>query len=245
MSYRFDAVGDTRSAKEMDFLTKLNMKIKESPFSPLETFTNFPLYVPRQNLTTFLVKYELFKRILNVHGSIIECGVGFGGGLMTWAQFSAILEPTNHTRRVIGFDTFAGFPSVSEHDTAHVGGLAIDSQAEIEACAALYDQNRAVGHIKKVEVIRGDGCLTIPAFLENHPHLVVSLLYLDFDLYAPTMKAIEVFRERMPDGAIIAFDELNLEAWPGETQAVIESLGLPGLRLERSPIGSTISWAQL
>jgi hypothetical protein len=35
---------------------------------------------------------------------------------MAWAHFSAILEPENHTRRIIGFGTFSGFPGVYEHD---------------------------------------------------------------------------------------------------------------------------------
>ena len=32
---------------------------------------NFPKYVKRQNLTRFLVLYEIFNKILNVKGSII------------------------------------------------------------------------------------------------------------------------------------------------------------------------------
>ena len=243
--YRFDAVGDTRSAKEMDYLYKLADVIKRSPFSPVEQFANFPLYTPRQNLTSFLAKYELFQRILTVHGSIVECGVGFGGGLITWAQLSAILEPINHTRRVIGFDTFAGFPTVSEHDHAAVGDLAIDSKAEIEACAALYDQNRAVGHIPKVELIKGDAWKTMPQYLDEHPYLIISLLYLDFDLYTPTSRALEVFVPQMPSGAIVAFDELNMQEWPWETKAVKEYFTRRELRLERCPFASTISWAQL
>ena len=34
---------------------------------------NFPKYVRRQNLTRFLALYEIFKNILEVKGSIIEC----------------------------------------------------------------------------------------------------------------------------------------------------------------------------
>ena len=60
----------------------------------------------------FLTKYELFKQILNVNGSIVEAGVLHGGGTLAWAKLSSILEPTNHTRKIIGFDTFEGFPSV-------------------------------------------------------------------------------------------------------------------------------------
>jgi hypothetical protein len=79
---------------------------------------SFPRHVRRQALARFLVRYEIFKQNLGVHGSVVECGVFAGGGLMTWAHCSSILEPYNHTRRVIGFDTFAGFPKTHEKDTS-------------------------------------------------------------------------------------------------------------------------------
>ena len=78
---------------------------------------NFPKYVRRQNLKRFLTLYELFKHILPIKGSIIECGVFKGFGLMSWAKLSAMLEPENLTRRIYGFDTFEGFPSFSEKDS--------------------------------------------------------------------------------------------------------------------------------
>ena len=77
---------------------------------------NFPKYVRRQNLTRFLALYEIFKRVVNVKGSIVECGVFQGFGIMTWAKLSAIIEPVNLTRRIYGFDTFEGFSSLSEKE---------------------------------------------------------------------------------------------------------------------------------
>ena len=75
---------------------------------------NFPKYVRRQHLKRFLAMYEIFKSILPVKGSIVECGVFKGFGIMSWAKLSAMLEPENLTRRIYGFDTFSGFPNVSE-----------------------------------------------------------------------------------------------------------------------------------
>jgi len=93
---------------------------------------NFPKYVRRQNITRFLVLYEIFKKIIDVKGSVVECGVNHGFGVMTWSKLSAILEPVNLTRRIYGFDTFSGSPSVSSADRSdtsnHVkeGDLAAD-----------------------------------------------------------------------------------------------------------------------
>src|ERR1700738_955146 len=98
----------TRSEKEEGYAVQMEQCIENSRFSNLERLQNFSLYTPRQDLTNFLVRYEIFRRVLEIQGSIIECGVLRGSGLMAWAQFRAIFEPTNHQRRIGGFDTFTG-----------------------------------------------------------------------------------------------------------------------------------------
>jgi len=137
---------------------------------------NFPKYVRRQHLTRFLALYEIFKRVTGVKGSVVECGVNRGYGLMSWAKLSALLEPTNLTRRIYGFDTFSGFPAVGDKDrtgpaweTAEPGGLRADSYSELKRLVDLYDQDRFLGHIPKVELVKGDATKTIPAFLADHP----------------------------------------------------------------------------
>jgi len=241
----------TRSEKEQGYTEQMDRCIANSPFSNLERLQNFSLYTPRQDLTNFLVRYEIFKRVLEIQGSIIECGVLRGGGLMAWAQFSAILEPTNHQRRIVGFDTFSGFPKLSkqdrssESDQARPGGLAVDSYEHLQHCVELFDMNRFIGHVPKVEMVRGDAAKTIAQYLKENSQLIVSLLYLDFDIYEPTLAALKHFLPRMPKGAVIAFDELNLKDWHGESVAVLESLKLRDYRIERCSFGSVISFAQI
>jgi len=215
-----------------------------------EKLSAFPRFADRTALSRFLVKNEIFSRIQNVQGSIIECGVHFGGGLMTWANLSALYEPLNHRRRIIGFDTFEGFPSISEHDVAggsHQavrGGYNGGSLEDLEQAIEYFDQNRAMGNIPKVSIVKGDFTKTCSEFLTENPHLVVSLLYLDFDIYEPTKHALEMILPRMPKGAIVAFDELHVEEWPGETQALHEVVGINNARIERMPF-SSICWWQL
>jgi hypothetical protein len=240
-----------RSEKEQSYAARMEQCIADSPYSNLERMQNFSLYTPRQDVTNFLVRYEIFKRVLPVQGSIIECGVLRGGGLMAWAQFSAIFEPANHQRRVVGFDTFSGFPKLSkqdrasESDQAQAGGLAVDSYGHLQQCVELYDLNRFVGHVPKVELVRGDAGKTIPQYLKENPQLIVSLLYLDFDIYEPTLAALKHFLPRMPKGAVIAFDELNLKDWRGESIAVLESLKVREYRIERCAFGSAVSFAEI
>lgn len=199
---------------------------------------NFPKYVRRQHLKRFLAMYELFKLILPVKGSIVECGVFRGFSLMSWAKLSSILEPENLTRRIYGFDSFNGFPSVSSNDRsgsgiAEVGDFQTSSYDELIELLRVYDQDRFLGHIPKVQLIRGDASKTIPEFVQQNRHLLVSLLFIDLDLYEPTKAALEHILPRMPKGSIVAFDELDNPIWPGETEALLEKMQLNRLRIQR------------
>lgn len=213
----------------------------------LDAFTR---YVRRVPLKRFLAMYEVFKRALPVKGSVVECGVFRGFGLMAWAKLSAILEPENLTRRVYGFDTFEGFPAISERDRSAAadpseGAFETGAYDELLELIREFDRDRLLGHIPKVELVKGDIVETAPAFVAEHPHLIVSLLFVDCDLYDPTRAALEAFVPRMPKGAILAFDELDNPIWPGETLALLKSLGIGKLRLERLPWDPYIAFAEI
>ena len=220
-----------------------------NPSSWEDKMQNFPKYIRRQNLTRLIALYEIFKLSLDVKGSIVECGVNQGFGVMTWAKLSAILEPTNLTRRIYGFDTFEGFPGVSDQDlspsSGHVkaGDLAADTLSELEKLTQIYDSTRFLGHVDKVKFIKGDANETIPDFISENPHLMISLLYLDFDLYEPTKTALENFLPLMNKGGIVAFDELDNPLWPGETKAMFEFLDKYDLKIKRLPFDPYIGYS--
>ena len=245
---------DRKSQSSDDLLQfgAAELLFQQDPAQLIEKIEAFPKYASRQSIAKFLTKYEIFKRILHVNGSIVECGVLHGAGLLAWAKLSSIFEPANHVRKVIGFDTFGGFPSVACEDTQtgtfhdlKEGALTGSSFDNVLESVKVYDRNRPVSHIPKIELVKGDICETAPAYLASNPHLVVSLLYLDLDLYEPSKKALEVFLPRMPKGGVIAFDELNAKIFPGETMAVMEQIGLRNLRIERFPFDSYVSFAVL
>ena len=210
----------------------------------------FPKYASRQSIAKFLTKYEIFKRIKNINGSIIECGVLHGGGLLAWAKLSSIFEPVNHTRKIVGFDTFEGFSSLNEKDKKtggsehfYDGGLPGSSYEDLKRVVELYDLNRPLNHIEKVELVKGDIIKTAPEYVKNNPHLVVSLLYLDLVIYEPTKVALETFLPKMVKGSILVFDELNAKMYPGETVAVDEVIDLKKIKIERFDFDSYVSFA--
>lgn len=230
--------GGLRSQREKEHIKRTTQIFENTPEAIEIKLDNFPKYVKRQKITRFLALYELFKKILQVKGSILECGVHRGFGLMTWAQLSAILEPVNLTRRIYGFDTFGGFPSVEKADKSKYariksGALSASSFNELQKIIKLYDSSRFLGHVPKVHLIKGNAIKTIPQFIKDNKHLVISLLFLDFDLFEPTKIAIENFYPRMPKGSIIAFDELDNPLWPGETLALLKTIGINKLKIKR------------
>jgi hypothetical protein len=199
---------------------------------------NFPKYVRRQHLKRFLSMYEIFKQVLPVKGSVVECGVYKGFSLMAWAKLSTMLEPENLTRRIYGFDSFEGFPNISDQDQNALavhqeGDFDAGSYEELQLLIKEYDRDRFLGHINKVHLIKGDVCQTVPQFIADNRHLLVSLLFIDLDLYEPTKVALENFLPRMPKGAVIAFDDLDNPMWPGETLGLLEAVGINNLRLQR------------
>lgn len=220
-----------------------------------EDFKNFEKYVPRQAILRFLVRYELFKKQLNIKGSIIECGVHHGGGLMAWAKLSAALEPYALDRRVIGFDTFEGFVNINNKDkqnneinnSLYRGGFSVDYNvyAQLINLVDEFDKSRFLNEFQKVFLVKGDATKTIPKYCEENPHLLVSLLFLDFDLYEPTKIALRYFLPRMSKGAILAFDEINNPWWPGETIAMLEELSINEYKIERFNFDPNISYIVL
>jgi len=250
--YRFKEA--TQTTDEAVRRATLEAYIRESPGTNVEKVYNFSKYVPRAILTRFLSRVEVFRKVLDVQGCVIECGVLFGGSLMTWARASSIFEPLNSQRKIVGFDTFQGFPSLSEKDRtgtaaeSREGGFAFgetDAYSDLIRCVGLFDLDRQLGHIAKVEIVRGDVKETIPAYVSENPHTLVSLLHLDIDVYEPTRIALHHFVPRMPRGAAIVFDELNSKQWPGETIALLDEVGVRDLRIQRFPWDSYISYAIL
>jgi len=209
-----------------------------------------PRFMRRHAVARLCAQYEVYKLILDVKGSVVECGIHHGAGLFTWAHLSETLEPYATHRHIVGFDTFTGFTTVNEKDAGgtenselYAGGFQGSSLDDMKKSIAIFERHRHQNGTAKIRLIPGDATQTIPNFIEDNKHTVVALLYLDFDLYEPTKAAIESFLPRMPKGAVICFDEINHSAWPGETMALLETIGISSLRIRKFPFERDLAYA--
>ncbi|MEC1715545.1 crotonobetainyl-CoA--carnitine CoA-transferase [Schinkia azotoformans] len=219
---------------------------KNNPLPEDEILNNLGLFINRQNLSRILLMHELYKKIIEVNGVVMEFGVRWGQNLCLFEIFRAIYEPYNYTRKIIGFDTFEGFKSVHQKDGKlnRTGDYSVTPLYEeyLKRLLNYHESESPVAHIKKSLLIKGDAIVTLEEYLEQHTETIIAFAYFDFDLYEPTKKCLELIKDRVTKGSIIAFDELNHPGFPGETQAFLEVIGVRNCTLKRSPLAPYVSY---
>lgn len=215
---------------------------RDSPIPTEELLQNLPLFISRQQLSQMLYLRDLYEKIVNVHGVVMEFGVRWGKNLAMFSALRGIYEPFNHNRRIIGFDSFAGFPSTTEQDgkdaSIKAGSYAVTDGYEdhLKRILNYHEQESPIPHIRKYELVKGDATTTIHSYLRENPQTIIALAYFDFDLYEPTKICLEAIKPYLTKGSVLAFDELNHPTFPGETIAVREILGLSTYAIQRSPL---------
>ena len=206
------------------------------------------VFANRITVTAALSRIELFKMVQDVPGAIIECGVYKGNSLMLYMQLSMILEPYAINRSIVGFDTFSGFASIDrEQDPGDINeNMFSDTDASlIEEMIQANDLVRPVNRIPRCEIVKGDIVKTAPEFVKERPDLIVAMLILDTDLYAPTKAALQTFLPYMPKGAIVVLDEVAYRNFPGETSALRECVDLNKIELKRLPFDSSVGYFRI
>lgn len=262
MSKRLSVVEDPTICHEWENHTPENIQtydqyadyFESSPASTYSKLHHFPKYIARQEMSKFFCRYELFKKILKVHGSIVEIGICAGSGIFTYGHASSILEPFNYSRKIIGFDTFAGFPDINDKDKSgalQVKNIKVGAYSarglyeEMQHGVEIFDSNRPIGHMQKIELVVGDVEKTLPKYVKDNPDLIVAMLNLDTGIHKPTAVAIKHLLPLMPKGSIITFDTVGIKGFPGQNLAIQELIGLRNMRIQRLPFEPSRTYAIL
>lgn len=233
-------IASNASEKEFELRTKFFTLFKECPIPDNEILSNLGLFVNRQLLSRFLFLNELYLKAINTHGIIMDFGTRWGQNLALFESFRGIYEPYNHTRKIIGFDTFSGFPSVNgkdgNSDIVAKGAYSVTNNYDkyLQNVLDYHEQESPISHIKKYEIIKGDASKTIKEYLKNHPETIISFAYFDLDLYQPTIDCLNAIDEHLTKGSVIGFDQLNNSRFPGETRALKEYSSLKKYKIYHS-----------
>ncbi|MBE5891257.1 MAG: dTDP-6-deoxy-L-hexose 3-O-methyltransferase [Lachnospiraceae bacterium] len=181
-----------------------------------------------------LSHYELYKKITNLPGEVVELGVFKGSSIVQWATFRELLE-NEKSRKIIGFDMFGPFPKTPGEvpsDNEFIDKWNSDFEGNFVSKEELLQSMELKG-IHNVELVKGNILDTLPEYLEAHPNLKISLLHIDVDVYEPCKKGLELLFERViPEGVIVLDDYAVIE---GETKAVDEFFAGKDVKLQKYP----------
>lgn len=183
----------------------------------------------------FLSHYELYKKIVDVPGDVVELGVFKGSSFIQFGTFRELLENTK-ARKLIGFDVFDTFPDCGElqgdiqftREWNEETGSTFLSKEEIEEVL----ENKGISNY---ELIKGNILVTIDDYLKKNPHLRIALLHIDCDVYEPSKVGLEKLFEKVVRGGVVIFDDYGVVE--GETKAVDDFLeSRRDYQLQRLPL---------
>lgn len=227
----FGPEGETDRRKDMVEL------LRNCPIPDDELMMNLGLFLTPQTLSRVLFMDFMYQKILEVQGVVMEFGCRWGQSTSLFTSLRGIYEPFNRLRKVVAFDSFDGFPDVSDQDGTEMvkGGYATSEgyQDYLAQVLAFQEQESPLEHLKKHEVVPGDITKTLPEYLKDNPETIIALAYFDLDIYEPTLDSLKSIGNHITRGTVLGFDELNDHAAPGETVALREALGLDKYAVRR------------
>jgi len=222
--------------------------IRNSPIPDAELVRNLALYMNRQLLSRILFMQELYRRIVEVHGIVIELGTRWGQNMAIFHSLRGMLEPFNMNRKLVCFDTFEGFLGIESQDGSYeyakAGGLSVTTGYEehLQAVLEWHESQSPLSSIRRFDIRKGDAVVELRRYLEENPQTIVALAYFDMDLYRPTKGCLELLKPHLTRGSVVGFDELNVKEWQGETIAYREVFPLERYAISRWPHSSSAGY---
>lgn len=166
------------------------------------------------------IVFRLIDSVLEVEGSLAECGVYQGA---TLASIGLYLREKGSNKEVFGFDSFEGFDDKIKRDLElggsdleqkSVGGFSNTSLTDVQHKVDLFDLRATV--------------TLVPGYFENTlltcEENKFCFVSLDCDMYDSYKQCLQFFYPRLSRGAVVLLDEYNDPAWPGCNKALDEFL---------------------
>jgi len=236
------------SDEENEIRDRFVQLFKQSPLPDDNIIPNLGMFLNSKVLSRLLFMDFLYRQAIDVQGVIMDFGTRWGQNMSYFAALRGIYEPYNRHKKIIGFDTFSGFPTIGDKDGNSImmkekNVTVTDNYLDyLDALMQCQERDNPLGHIKKYDFVVGDACVGIYDYLEKYSETIVALAYFDFDLYEPTKVCLSAIKSRLVKGSVLGFDELNDHDSPGETQALIDVFGLNNVRLRRYRHASRVSY---
>ena len=188
---------DFASSDESICRSEMTKYLKLCPIPDDQLLLNLGLFIESKNLARILFMDFLFRQIIEVPGVVMEFGTRWGQNTALFSALRGIYDPFDRHRKIIGFDTFSGFPAINKKDgksdLMQVGRLAMTEKYEeyLYHILELHEKLNPLSHIKKFDIRKGDATLEVTKYLKEFPETIIALAFFDFDLYEPTKKCLE------------------------------------------------------
>ena len=202
---------------------------------------NFYLSCDSTRIGKVLAHYELYKKVRDLPGEIVECGVFKGASFVRFAMFRELFG-NPFSKKLIGFDAFGKFPETGYRDDVAVRQRFVSAAGEDSISREqLLDVLRHKGITQGIELVEGDITTTVPTYLRAHPELKISLLNVDTDIYEPAVTILEQLYPRIVTGGVLVLDDYGV--FPGETKATDDHFKDKPVRIRRFPFARTPCYA--
>ena len=233
--------GTSADSLQLASRSRLEAMYLDSPLPPEHMMFNLGMYVRSSLLVKFLFMDDIYKRISNLPGVLVEFGVWWGQNLVLMENLRAIHEPFNKQRIILGFDTFNGYRTFTDKDVRGdvmsdgTYATPADYKQRLAQLLEAHERANAFGHRSgNHKLIEGDVTITAHEYFEANPHTLVAMAFFDIGTYRPTLEGLKAIKSSLIPGSVIVFDELTWNGAPGEAIAFKEVFRNIKYKIERS-----------
>lgn len=202
----------------------------------------FYLTAPVNRISKFATHLDLFRMTSGLPGEIVECGVFKGSSLSRFIKFRSLFENI-YSRKIIAFDTFGEFPeAVFEDDKKRRDQFVAEAGKNSISIGDFLSVLQELELNQNIELVEGNILSTVPEFIKKSPHLKISLLHIDVDLYEPTKICLDYFFPKVVKNGIVILDDYG--AFAGANKAIDEYFRDKDVVVERLSYSNAISFVK-
>jgi hypothetical protein len=204
---------------------------------------NFYLTAPVNRFSKFATHLELFRKVSHIPGDIVECGVFKGVSLSRFVKFRSLFDNLS-SKKIIAFDIFGEFPEAQyENDKEKREKFIQEAGNKSIGKDELISIFKELDLYHNIELVEGDILDTVPEYKTENPHLKISLLHIDVDLYEPTKVVLEEFYPLMVKGGIVILDDYG--AFAGANKAIDDFFKVGNIKIQKLNYSHAISFVEV
>lgn len=204
------------------------IELNPTPQELYDAYNKFIFAKDGKVFERLIARSLFFSKVVSVPGDVVELGVFKGAGMAAFIKLKHMFLSKSSPMKVVGFDCFDSEKLLSvmtdEEDRKKMEELFVSRKFKPskDTWWNTYTSLKAMGASDTdFELVDGDICDTIVKFVKESPGFRARLVYIDVDVYKPTLVALEALWDRIPRGGIIVFDDYGIDQW-SEANAVDE-----------------------